>query len=109
MLRALLYERLSEKVTPYPYTVAEFTDRLSTLRNSLGRTVDVDEGLVVNMTEGAEGKVSGNILAGDKYSLAFSRTPAEILRIVYSTGNESMPGGFFPHGGSGKIALSYLK
>ncbi|XP_057870161.2 ferritin-like catalase Nec2 [Cryptomeria japonica] len=109
VIRALLYERLSEKVKPYPYTVAEFTDKLSMLRNRLGHTVDVDEGLVVPIEEGAEGKVSGNILAGDKYSLAFSRTPAEILRIVYSTGNESMPGGFFPRGGGGKIALSYLK
>ncbi|XP_057870219.2 ferritin-like catalase Nec2 [Cryptomeria japonica] len=109
VIRALLFERLSEKVKPYPYTVAEFTDKLSMLRNRLGYTVDVDEGLVVPKEEGAEEKVSGNILAGDMYSLAFSRTPAEILRIVYSTGNESMPGGFFPQGGGGKIALSYLK
>merc|ERR1711915_825330 len=35
VIRALLYERLFEKVAPYPYTVAEFTEKISILRNKL--------------------------------------------------------------------------
>jgi len=53
--------------------------------------------------------VSGNVLAGDSESLAFDRTPEEILRIVYGSGDEQVPGGFFPHGAGGKIARSHLK
>ncbi|KAK9945639.1 hypothetical protein M0R45_011143 [Rubus argutus] len=32
----------------------------------------------------------------------------EILRIVYGTGNEHLPSGFFPKGANGKIARSYI-
>ncbi|KAH9295206.1 hypothetical protein KI387_038794, partial [Taxus chinensis] len=98
VIRALLFERKSEKVKPYSYTVAEFTDFISTLRNKIGHTPVVDEGLVVHKRLGAEGLVKGNILAADKYSVAYARTPAQILRIVYSSGSESIPGGFYPHG-----------
>ncbi|GLJ33172.1 hypothetical protein SUGI_0667920 [Cryptomeria japonica] len=108
VIRALLFKRLNEKVEPYPYTVAEFTRKLSMLRNSLGHTPSVDEGLVVERQHGAEGKVTGNILAGDEYSVAYARTPEQILRIVYSTGNESIPGGIYPRGGNGKIARSHI-
>jgi hypothetical protein len=108
VIRGLLYQRVSEKVAPYPYTVAEFTERISTLRNSLGHTIIADEGLSVQSDMGAEGKVIGNILAGDKYSVAYARTPAQILRIVYSSGNESSPGGFYPRGASGRFARQYL-
>lgn len=109
VIRALLFERAYVKVKPYAITVAEFTDRLSNLRNKLGHAGLKDEGLVVKPTEGAEGRISGNVLAGDKYSLSFGRTPEEILRIVYGSGNESKPGGFYPKGAEGRIAKSHLR
>lgn len=109
VLRALLYERRKRKVVPYGITVAEFTDRISELRNKLGGEGVKDEGLVVKPAYGAEGRIRGNVLAGDKYSLAFDRTPEEILRIVYGGGSESKPGGFYPKGAGGRIAKSYLK
>eukprot|EP00253_Pinus_taeda_P025405 PITA_25405 len=109
VIRALLYQKKSEKVAPYPYTVADFTNRMSALRDSLGHTTVADEGLLVQAaTGGAEGKVAGNILAGDKYSVAYARTPAQILRIVYSSGNESCSGGFYPRSAAGRIATAYL-
>lgn len=89
--------------------MAEFTDRISELRNKLGKAGLKDEGLVVPKQLGAEGIVSGNVLAGDNNSLAYARTPKEILRIVYGTGDEHSPGGFFPHGANGRIARSYLQ
>ncbi|KAK8684499.1 hypothetical protein V6N13_040523 [Hibiscus sabdariffa] len=109
VIRALLYEHLTENVSPYQIVVAEFTDRISNLRNKLGRTDSKDEGLIVPVDFGAEGKVVGNVLAGDQFSVAFDRTPEEILRIVYGTGNESIPGGFFPKGANGNIAKSHLQ
>lgn len=109
VIRAMLYERRELKVLPYAISVGEFTNRISELRNKLGNKGLKDEGLEVPRMEGAEGKVSGNVLAGDKYSLAFPRTPDEILRIVYGGGDEHVPGGFFPKGADGRIAKSYLK
>lgn len=108
IIRALLYRHATTRVIPYGYTVAEFTDRISDLRNRLGRRGSKDEGLVVPPRLGAEGKISGNILTGDRYSLAYPRTPEEILRIMYGTGNESAPGGFYPRGANGRIARSHL-
>ncbi|PHU18311.1 Desiccation-related protein PCC13-62 [Capsicum chinense] len=108
VLRALLYERGRENVKPYGITVTEFTNRISALRNKLGRHGIKDEGLRVQREFGAEGSIRGNILAGDKYSLAYDRTPEEILRIVYGSGQESKPGGFYPNGAEGRIAKSYL-
>lgn len=108
IIRALLYEKAIEKVPPYGITVAEFTNRISRLRNNLGKKGLKDEGLIVPRLEGAEGKVNGNVLAGDKDSIAFARTPEEILRIVYGSGDEHIPGGFYPKGGHGSIARSFL-
>ncbi|KAK7329593.1 hypothetical protein VNO77_23763 [Canavalia gladiata] len=109
VIRALLYQRRTLLVHPYGVSVGEFTDRISKLRNKLGKGGLKDEGLVVTKVQGAEGKIRGNILAGDKYSVAYARTPEEILRIVYASGDEHVPGGFFPKGASGHIATSYLK
>lgn len=47
------------------------------------------------------------MLAGDEDSLAFDRTPKEILRIA--SGKESEPGGFYPNGAYVETAKSYLK
>ncbi|GER37009.1 desiccation-related protein PCC13-62 [Striga asiatica] len=107
--RTLLYEHALTKVFPYDITVAEFTDRISNLRNKLGKKCLKDEGLIVEPKLGAEGRISGNVLAGDHYSLSYARTPEEILGIVYGTGREDKPGGFYPKGACGKIARSYLQ
>lgn len=109
VIRGLLYKRASEKVKPYGITVAEFTNRVSELRNKLGSSGVKDEGLKVPNLQGAEGKIRGNVLAGDRNSLGFDRTPEEILRIVYGSGNERIPGGFYPKGADGRIAKSHLQ
>ena len=108
IIRALLYQRALGRVPPYGITVAEFTNRISELRNRLGSTGLKDEGLVVPPVQGAEGRVAGNVLAGDEHSLAFARTPEEILRIVYASGNEHVAGGFYPNGAKGRIARALL-
>ncbi|KAL0393338.1 UNVERIFIED_CONTAM: Desiccation-related protein PCC13-62 [Sesamum radiatum] len=85
VIRTLLYERASLKVRPYPFTVAEFSTKISNLRNKLGKEGVKDEGLIVEPAAGAEGRISGNVLSADKDSLAYARTPEEVLRIVYVT------------------------
>ncbi|CAH9105279.1 unnamed protein product [Cuscuta epithymum] len=108
VLRTLLYQRRKEQVVPYGITVAEFTEHISRLRNKLGKEGLKDEGLIVKPTIGPEGKTSGNILAGDSHSLAYDRSPEEILRIVYGSEKENRPGGFYPKGAHGRIAESHL-
>ncbi|KAM0013323.1 hypothetical protein Hdeb2414_s0044g00741891 [Helianthus debilis subsp. tardiflorus] len=109
VIRSLLYERANKKVVPYKITVGKFTQKISQLRDKLGKDGLKDEGLKVPIKLGAEKKIQGNVLAGDEDSLAYGRTPQEILRIVYGTGDEKAPGGFYPKGGDGVIAKSYLR
>lgn len=109
VIRMYLYERANLTVHPYKFTVAEFTNRISILRNRLGRCGIKDEGIIVPPELGAEGRSCTNVLSADRDSLSYSRTPAEILRITYETGDEHRPGGFYPRGANGKIARSYLR
>ncbi|XP_052188511.1 desiccation-related protein PCC13-62-like [Diospyros lotus] len=109
IIRGMLYKRAEDEVKPYGVTVAEFTNRISELRNKLGSCGVKDEGLLVKKAQGPEGKTKGNILAGDEDSLGYGRTPEEILRIVYGGGDEHVAGGFYPKGARGRIAEVHLK
>lgn len=48
------------------------------------------------------GTETETIVPSGAYHIAFSRTPAEVLAIVY-LGSPSTPGGFFPNGVNGNI------
>lgn len=109
IIRNYLWERAAKQVKPYNYTVAEFTDRISQLRNKLGMCGIKDEGVIVPPELGAEGLISTNILSANVDSISYPRTPAEVLRIMYQTGDEHVPGGFYPRGGNGKIAEEFLE
>ncbi|KAM0954355.1 hypothetical protein DsansV1_C01g0010161 [Dioscorea sansibarensis] len=109
VIRNMLYEKAFEKVKPYNYTVAEFTARISELRNELAMCGIKDEGIIVPLELGAERRTTSNVLSANADSLSYRRTPAEILRVVYGTGDEHRPGGFLPKGGNGAIARSFLK
>lgn len=109
MIRMYLYERAGRVVYPYRHTVAEFTIRISILRNRLAMCGTKDEGLFVPWQLGAENRTTTNILSADFDSLSQWRTPEEILRIMYNTGSEHAYGGFFPRGANGNIAKNLLK
>ncbi|OVA19009.1 hypothetical protein BVC80_8333g5 [Macleaya cordata] len=109
VIRMYLYERAKELVHPYNHTVAEFTMRISNMRDKLGMCGKKDEGVTVPLELGAENRTSSNVLSADYSSLSYGRTAAEILRIVYGSGSEHVPGGFFPQGGNGRIARELLK
>ncbi|KAI3825979.1 hypothetical protein L1987_00018 [Smallanthus sonchifolius] len=98
VIRTLLYKRSRVRVVPYGITVGEFTNRISDLRNKLAHTGLKDQGISL-----------GHLLAADTNSLSYARQPQEILRIVYGTGKEQIPGGFYPKGANGAIARKYFK
>lgn len=89
-VRTLLYQQ-KDTMTPYNVTVETIVQKISDLRASVGG--GKDQGLVVG------GKA--NILPTDANSIAFSRSTAEVLKIVYLGGTTS--GGFFPAGLNGSI------
>ncbi|KAI6695744.1 hypothetical protein NL676_023454 [Syzygium grande] len=109
VIRTLLYERALEKVVPYDITVAEFTNSFSILRNELGMCGIKDEGIIVPPALGAEQRTETNVLSANRSSLSYPRTPQEVLRVVYGTGDEHIPGGFFPDGANGEIARRFLE
>ncbi|KAL9237493.1 hypothetical protein vseg_012032 [Gypsophila vaccaria] len=109
VIRTLMYERRLQRVVPYGIPLQDFTNNLSNIRNKLAKVGIRDEGLVVDPTLGAEGKSALNILSLGEDSIPYSRTPAEVLRVLYSTGDEHRKGGFFPDGAGGNLAMSYLK
>ncbi|KAK9823094.1 hypothetical protein WJX72_000228 [[Myrmecia] bisecta] len=75
-------------VTPYGVNVTDVVSAISALRNKVGGA-GLDEGIIVDDYV--------NLVPADANSIAFSRTPAQVLDIVY-LGNASTPGGFFPNG-----------
>ena len=89
---------------PYGITVQEFTDKISQLRNKLGKAGTKDAGLgsAHDMSKG-----KGGILAGDELAVGYPRSPEQILRIVYGSGDEKTAGGFYPKGADGSIAKRY--
>ena len=49
-----------------------------------------------------DGTETETLVPSGSYNIAFARTPAEVLAIVY-LGSPSTPGGFFPNGVNGNI------
>lgn len=72
--------------------------KLSDARDSLDGSSDDDQGI---------GKKKGaNLVPTDRNGLAFSRTAANVLNIVYLTPKSTTKGGFFPAGVNGEINTS---
>lgn len=109
VIRLFLYVQAHKVVQPYNHTVVDFTTRISNVKNRLAKVGNKDEGISVNPSLGAENQTSSNVLSANYDSLSYRRSPAEILRILYGTGNETTPGGFFPKGANGRIAKELLK
>ncbi|HZY20724.1 MAG TPA: ferritin-like domain-containing protein [Ramlibacter sp.] len=74
-------------------------DAISEARDSLDDSQDTDQGI------SPTGDVS-NIVPADANGIAFSRTPANVLNIVYLSRDQVSQGGFFPAGVNGALALS---
>lgn len=95
LVRTVLYAKGLAAPSLRTATVA-----ISDARDSLDNAADVDQGIV-----GATPEVS-NIVPLDANGLAFSRTPGDVLNIVYLTRESVTLGGFFPAGVNGALNLS---
>jgi hypothetical protein len=80
-------------------TLIQSTERISNARDSLDNPQDVDQGIAPIGNQ-------SNIVPADANGLAFSRTPGDVLNIVYLTAAAAGQGGFFPAGVNGTIRVS---
>lgn len=74
--------------------------KISNARDSLDGSTDVDQGIAPD----ASG--ASNIVPLDANGIAYSRTPGDVLNIVYLNSGEVNQGGFFPAGLNGSLRLS---
>jgi hypothetical protein len=84
-------------------TIRGDTELVSTARDSLDGTTDLDQG--IGLIAGGTGTLS-NIAPTDPNGIAFSRTTGQVLNIVYLNRASVTAGGFFPNGVNGTIRSS---
>lgn len=74
---------------------------ISDARDSLDNSTDDDQG-IVNPND----STVANIAPLDQNGIAFSRTPGDVLNIIYLTKDSVTMGGFFPKGANGTLNMS---
>ncbi len=79
--------------------LAGAADAISNARDSLDGPADLDEGIT-----GADGGII--VAPGDANAIAYSRSPGQVLNIVYLNPAKTDRGGFFPDGVNGEIRTS---
>jgi hypothetical protein len=95
LIRTVLYSK--GMATPSLITSA---GAISDARDSLDNSADDDQGIA-----GADSTIS-NIVPLDSNGIAFSRSPGDVLNIVYLTNAAAAKGGFFPSGVNGTLNMS---
>jgi hypothetical protein len=79
-------------------------DAISGARNSLDHNRNRDQG--ISLTTDPVYGARSNIVPLDDNGIAFSRSPGDVLNIVYLNPGAVSKGGFFPNGVNGSLALS---
>ena len=90
------YHAANIRTVLYDRGLASAANAISAARNSLDGPDD--QGVTMNGV--------ANIVPADSNGLAFSRTPGEVLNIVYLTPKAANSGGFYPHGVNGQLHTS---
>ncbi|SFP87407.1 ferritin-like domain-containing protein [Sphingomonas rubra] len=103
------YHAATVRTTLYARGVAApdlrtFADGISNARDTLDGSMDLDQGISPLTRTGATAAES-NIVPLDPNGLAYSRSPGQVLNIVYLTRAAATMGGFFPSGVNGNAAL----
>jgi hypothetical protein len=107
IVRTVLYAK--GVATPDLRTAA---DLISNARDSLDGTSDVDQGISpmmvtpTNLATASPAVLASNIVPLDNNGIAFSRSPGQVLNIVYLNRAAVTMGGFFPAGVNGAIRAS---
>ncbi|HEX8482518.1 MAG TPA: ferritin-like domain-containing protein [Allosphingosinicella sp.] len=94
LIRAELYTKGIQ--TPALITA---TEKISDARDSLDDPTDKDQGVAPRGNQ-------SNIVPSDANGLAYSRSPGDVLNIVFLTAAAAIEGGFFPVGVNGTIRTS---
>ncbi|MCT8002838.1 ferritin-like domain-containing protein [Sphingomonas sanguinis] len=76
--------------------------QISDARDSLDGSTDLDQGIVATVN----GQQVANIVPADANAIAFTRTPQQVLNIVYLNKAAVTGGGFFPNGLNGNVRTS---
>lgn len=95
---ALIRTTLYQKGIQAPALIMA-TERISDARDSLDDPTDKDQGI-------APRNNAANIFPSDANGLAYSRSAADVLNIVYLNAAATSQGGFFPNGVNGTIRMS---
>ncbi len=82
----------------YGHTAISAANAISNARDSLDGKRDDDQ----HITSGGQ----ANIVPADHNGIAYSRTPGQVLNVVYLTPKAATKGGFFPHGVNGAVNTS---
>ena len=80
-------------------SLIDATEKISDARDSLDGPSDLDQGVR------PRGEAS-NLVPTDANGIAFSRTPGQVLNIVFLTRMAAQQGGFFPRGVNGNVRTS---
>jgi hypothetical protein len=92
------YHAANVRTVLYQRGLGGATDKISAARDSLDGPTDDDQGTLVDG--------QANIVPSDANGIAFSRSPGQVLNIVYLTPNAATKGGFFPAGVNGTVNTS---
>jgi Ferritin-like domain len=92
------YHAANIRTRLYDRGFAAEANAISAARDSLDGPGHDDQGITVGGWE--------NIVPADSNSLAFGRTPGQVLNIVYLTPKAANSGGFFPDGVNGQLHTS---
>ena len=95
LIRTLLYTRGSDPATG----LRDAANKISDERDRLDGTTDIDQG--ITQADGA-----ANIVPADGNGIAYSRSAAQVLNILYLNKASVNSGGFFPAGLNGNLKTS---
>jgi hypothetical protein len=92
------YHAANVRTVLYDKGLAADANAISKARDSLDHNGHDDQGITLNGV--------ANIVPADSNALAFGRTPANVLNIVYLTPKAVNSGGFYPDGVNGQLHTS---
>lgn len=102
IVRTTLYGRGYDATNPQA-SLIDAAGRISDARDSLDGSTDLDQGIARTTVNG---QLVSNIVPLDTNGIAFSRTPGQVLNIVYLNKAAATLGGFFPNGVNGTLRAS---
>ena len=99
-IRKTLFDMM-DMPTGYGVDIGDAVAAISSLRGNVSAMASMTDPPTY-ADEGFETDGLQTIVPSGGYNIAFSRTPMEVLAIVY-LGSASAPGGFFPNGFNGNV------